>query len=116
MRLTEADLAAARALELRQPVLRRRLVALLDSFITARGADGVTLACGHIAEALPASPALSEILALARAVQAGRAPAWPSRQPGVLLFERGNFSLTVKKTDPGVRPAGAMLSPRADRC
>ena len=37
-------------------------------------------------------------------------------QPGVLLFERGNFSLTVKKTDPGVRPAGAMLSPRADRC
>ena len=89
---------------------------LLDSFITARGADGVTLACGHIAEALPASPALSEILALARAVQAGRAPARPSRQPGVLLFERGNFSLTVKKTDPGVRPAGAMLSPRADRC
>ena len=87
---------------------------LLDSFITARGADGVTLACGHIAEALPASPALSEILALARAVQAGRAPARPSRQPGVLLFERGNFS--VKKTDPGVRPAGAMLSPRADRC
>ena len=89
---------------------------LLDSFITARGADGVSLACGHIAEALPASPALSEILALARAVQAGRAPARPSRQPGVLLFERGNFSLTVKKTDPGVRPAGAMLSPRADRC
>ena len=89
---------------------------LLDSFITARGADGVTLACGHIAEALPASPALSEILALARAVQAGRAPARPSRQPSVLLFERGNFSLTVKKTDPGVRPAGAMLSPRADRC
>ena len=35
MRLTEADLAAARALELRQPVLRSRLVALLDSFITS---------------------------------------------------------------------------------
>ena len=35
MRLTEADLAAARALELRQPVLRSRLAALLDSFITS---------------------------------------------------------------------------------
>ena len=55
---------------------------LLDSFITARGADGVTLACGHIAEALPASPALSEFWRW-RAVE----PARPRcrRQPGVLL-------------------------------
>ena len=35
MRLTEADLAAARALDSRQPVLRSRLAALLDSFITS---------------------------------------------------------------------------------
>ena len=35
MRLTQAELAAARALELRQPVLRSRLAALLDSFITS---------------------------------------------------------------------------------
>ena len=84
---------------------------LLDSFITARGADGVTLACGHIAEALPASPALSEILALARAVQAGRGPraVAPARRPPV----RARPLLADGQDRPGSGPPARCASPRA---
>ena len=77
---------------------------LLDSFITARGADGVTLACGHIAEALPASPALSEILALARAVQAGRAlrAAVAQLRRMLQLARAATSALTAGEDRPGV--------------